>query len=186
MPIDRFYRIILAACFAALPASAWAWGSQAGDDGRQPIGADNDSPRQAIPSATSNDPAVAYGTGYYAATTRYGRALYFCDQKPPELRDACRDGAEARYGYPESGRDDQTAQAPAYLSYVPGAPDVVTYGEPGAPGSIAYYDPRMADYDVYPRYPGDTLTRNANTSPRCAPLSGVARVDCLHGAAPGG
>ena len=187
MAIHRFHRTILAFCIALLPASAFAWGSQAGDNGRQPIGADNDSPRQAIPNATTNDGPFDYGIAYYGATNAYGRALYFCDQKPPELQDACRDGAEARYSYPEYGyRDQQTGQYPAYLAYVPGTPNAIAYGEPGAPGSIAYYDPRTAEYYVYPRYPGDTSTRNTNTSPRCAALSGAARVDCLHGAAPGG
>jgi hypothetical protein len=187
MPIYRFHRFILAICFAVQPASAFPWGSQAGDNGRQPIGADNDSPRQAIPNATTNDATVDYGIAYYGATSVYERALYYCDQKPVEVRDACRDGAEARYGYPEYGyRDEQTGQYPAYLTYVPGNPDALAYGQPGAPGSIAYYDPRTADYYAYPRYPGDTSTRNTNTSPRCAALSGAARVDCLHGSAAGG
>jgi len=181
MPIQRSHRIILVLCFAMLPASAFSWGLQAGDTGLQSMGADNDPP-QAIPGAT-----VDYGTAYYGATSAYERALYFCDQKPPEVQDACRDGGQARYGYPEDGyRDEQTGQYPAYLAYVPGTPDAIAYGEPGAPGSIAYYDPRTADYYAYPRYPGDTSMRNTNTAPRCAALSGAARIDCLHGSAAGG
>jgi hypothetical protein len=109
---------LLFVALAALPGFVAAAGSQAGDNGRQPIGADSDSPRQAIPDATTNDAAVDYGTTYYGATTAYQRALYYCAQKPPELQSLCREAADARYGYPGYGdRNGLTEQVPAYVTY---------------------------------------------------------------------
>ncbi len=77
MPHQAIRRIALAIALAALPGVAGlalAEGSQAGDNGRQPIGADTDSPRQAIPNATTNDASGDYTTTttyYGAATTTY-------------------------------------------------------------------------------------------------------------------
>ena len=48
------HRLALAMAIALLPATAFSWGSQAGDNGRQPIGADNEGPRQAVPGAMTN------------------------------------------------------------------------------------------------------------------------------------
>jgi hypothetical protein len=103
MLIESIRRTLLLVALAALPGFVAAAGSQAGDNGRQPIGADTDSPRQAVPNATTNDDIVDYGTSYYGATTAYQRSLFYCNQKPPELQDACRDAADARYGYPGYG-----------------------------------------------------------------------------------
>jgi hypothetical protein len=60
---------MLIVALAALPGFAAAAGSQAGDNGRQPIGADNDSPRQAIPNAMTNDGTLYDydGRAYYVA-----------------------------------------------------------------------------------------------------------------------
>ena len=137
---------------------AAAAGSQAGDNGRQPLGADNDTPRQAIPNAPTNDGTwydyngPAYGAPYYGP--RYyispydGVPLYFgpsydqwdvsfCDRQPLAERAACRDAAVAGYDYryyPES------RYYPEYRYY--------------------YY----RDYPGYYYYPGDTSTRNTNTT----------------------
>src|SRR5207237_6839036 len=62
------HRFALALAIALLPATAFSWGSQAGDNGRQPIGADNEGPRQAIPNAPIDYQA---GTAYYSATTAH-------------------------------------------------------------------------------------------------------------------
>jgi len=89
MPHQAIRRIALAIALAALPGVAGiasAAGSQAGDNGRQPIGADNDSPRQAIPNATTNDATVGYTTTttYYGATyPSYGQEMI--DQHPAYL-----------------------------------------------------------------------------------------------------
>src|SRR5258708_4681552 len=64
------YTILLLA-LAALPGFAAAAGSQAGDNGRQPIGADNEGPRQAIPNATTNDGTLYDYNRYYAAPSPY-------------------------------------------------------------------------------------------------------------------
>jgi hypothetical protein len=62
-------RTMLFVALAALPGFAAAAGSQAGDNGRQSLGADNDSPRQAIPNAMTNDGTLYYYDGpvYYGA-----------------------------------------------------------------------------------------------------------------------
>jgi hypothetical protein len=89
-------RILLIATLATLPGVAAAQGSQAGDNGRQPVGADADSPRQAIPNEMTND-----GTRYYRDNRVYYQAhdpdryadlsLWNCDQQPLPERPACRD-----------------------------------------------------------------------------------------------
>jgi hypothetical protein len=164
MPNHPIRRIALIVALASLSSVAGAAAAQG-------------SPRQAIPNAAANDATADYGIAYYGATTAYQRSLYYCDQKPPELQDACRDTADARYGYPSDGyRNELAENYPAYL----------TYSYPRTPDYVAYYDPTMAEYHFNWRYPGDTSTRNVNTNPRCAPLSGAAKIDCLHGGAPGG
>src|SRR5258706_3630950 len=64
MVTQAIRRTLVFVALATLPGFVAAAGSQAGDDGRRPIGADTDSPRQAIPSATTNDGVVDYGTSY--------------------------------------------------------------------------------------------------------------------------
>jgi hypothetical protein len=58
---------ILLIALAALPGLAGAQGSQAGDNGRQPLGSDNEGPRMAIPNqgADAGYWASEYGYGYY-------------------------------------------------------------------------------------------------------------------------
>jgi len=114
-------RTMLFVALAALPGFAAAAGSQAGDNGRQPLGADNETPRQAIPNASTNDGtwynydsrayygAPNYGPRYYVSPYD-GVPLYFgptydqrnvllCDQQPLAERAACRDAAVAGYDY---------------------------------------------------------------------------------------
>jgi len=180
-------RVALAIAIALLPGLALAWGSQAGDNGRQPIGADNEGPRQAIPDETSNDVPVDYqaGAAYYAATTAHQRALYYCDQKPIDLRQACRDAADARYGYPSDG---YVAIHPGYMTYY--YPPAATYYPEYGVGHTYYrgYDGYVAapEYDVASPYPDETSVTSPNDLSRCAPLYAAARVECLHGSTPGG
>lgn len=60
-------RTVMAVAVACLPLTAFAWGSQAGDNGRMPLGADNEGPRQAVPNASTNDAPIQYQstTTYY-------------------------------------------------------------------------------------------------------------------------
>jgi hypothetical protein len=170
---------LLFVALAALPGLAAAAGSQAGDNGRLPIGADNEGPRQAIPNAMTNDGtwynydvplyygSPSYGPRYYLSPYD-GVPLYFapsydpwdmssCDRLPLADRPACRDA-------------------------VVGAYDYRYYPEYRYPEYRYYY----RDYPGYYYYPGDTSTRNTNTGNRCLALTGAARLDCLKGAAPGG
>lgn len=176
-----FRRLALATAIALLPVTAFAWGSQAGDNGRQPIGADTEGPRQSIPNATTNDP-IDYqaGTAYYSATTAHQRALYYCDQKPLALQDACRDAAEARYGYPSTGTTYvYTETYPRYMTYY--------YSSPTYPNPTYYrYDTYAAGPDYYVVYPDGPVTPSMNSLNRCAPLLAAARAECLHGSTPGG
>ena len=81
--------------------------------------------------------------------------------------------ASAALVYPGYG-NDMVESHPPYLTYYYTSPPVTDEYSTAPPGYYRY------------AYPGDTSTRNTNTSPRCAALSGAAYVDCLHGAAPGG
>ena len=174
-------RTMLCIALAALPGLAAAAGSQAGDNGRQPLGADNDTPRQAIPNAPTNDGTwYDYNGPAYYGTPNYGPRYYispydgvplyfgpsydqwdvsFCDRQPLAERAACRDAAVAGYDYRYS---PEPRYYPEYRYY--------------------YY----RDYPGYYYYPGDTSTRNTNSTNRCLALRGAARADCLKGAAPGG
>ena len=171
------HRLALAMAISLLPATAFSWGSQAGDNGRQPIGADNEGPRQAVPGAMTNDLSIDYqaGTAYYSATTAHDRALYYCDQKPIELQGPCRDAAEARYGYPSGG-------------YIESHPAYMTYYYPAPAAQYWRYDTYAAtpEYYVVSPYPGDTSLANMNSLNRCTPLYAAARAECLHGSTPGG
>jgi hypothetical protein len=75
MPAKLVSRALLAVVLAALPCLALAQGSQAGDNGRQPVGADNEGPRQAIPNATTNDGWYGYGGSPYYEPS-YERRYY--------------------------------------------------------------------------------------------------------------
>jgi hypothetical protein len=190
IPFHRFAvrQLGLAIAIALLPAAALAWGSQSGDNGRQPLGADNEGPRQAIPNAMSNDVPIDYqaGTAYYAATTAHQRALYYCDQKPVEFQQVCRDAADARYGYPVDG---YVAMYPGYMTYYY-PPTGTYYPQQYGVGTTYYwrYDTYAVspEYYVVSPYPGDTSTMSMNSLNRCAPLYAAARAECLHGSTPGG
>ena len=80
-------RTMLSVALAALPGLAAAAGSQAGDNGRMPIGADNEGPRQAIPNAMTNDGTLynydsrvyyvaPLGPAYYEAPYYVPRTYY--------------------------------------------------------------------------------------------------------------
>lgn len=73
MPAQIFRHTIMLLALAALPGFAAAAGSQAGDNGRMPIGADNEGPRQAIPNAMTNDGTYyTYdGSVYYVEPRHY-------------------------------------------------------------------------------------------------------------------
>lgn len=60
-------RTILLIALASLPGFALAAGSQAGDNGRLPLGSDNEGPRMAIPGqgADAGYWSSEYGYGYY-------------------------------------------------------------------------------------------------------------------------
>ena len=85
--------ILLVDALLALPDFAAARGSQAGDNGRQSVGADNDWhdwPRQAIPNATPNDTPYRYN----------GRASLRRNPvsgAPLAERRACRDAVHSRH-----------------------------------------------------------------------------------------
>jgi len=81
MPAQTIRHTILLLALAALPGFAAAAGSQAGDNGRQPIGADNEGPRQAIPNAMTNHGTLYAYDRYYAEPSTYydpqsGRRYY--------------------------------------------------------------------------------------------------------------
>jgi len=65
MSTQIFRRTILLIALASLPGFAAAAGSQAGDNGRQPIGADNEGPRLAIPNQGTE-------AGYWQSYDSYG------------------------------------------------------------------------------------------------------------------
>src|SRR5436190_13991069 len=82
MPAQLLRHTMMVLALAALPGFAAAAGSQAGDNGRMPIGADNEGPRQAIPNATTNDGTYYtydgsvyyepyYGTRHYVPYSPY-------------------------------------------------------------------------------------------------------------------
>jgi hypothetical protein len=162
-----FMRWTVAAAVATLAVTALAPGSQAGDNGRLPSGAGSDIPRQAIPNETANDPPIDYrsGVAYYSARTAYDRALYYCDEKPLEQQDACRDAADARYGYPDPGYVAQ-AGLPAAR---PPAPSLVYRGNGPAPEYSVHSSPN----EIY--WSGGTAEVD-----RCT-LNYGAGPECLHG-----
>lgn len=104
-------RALLVVALGALPGFAAAQGSQAGENGRQPVGADNDSPRQAIPNATSNDGSpYRYDRQAYREDRDYRndrwtsdeerdreRSLQSCERRPLAERPARRDAVYGRH-----------------------------------------------------------------------------------------
>ena len=96
-------RSLCIVALGALPALAAAQGSQAGDNGRLPVGADNDSPRQAIPNAVTNEGTpYRYDRRYYDEDHGYRRdederSLLACERRPLAERPACRDAVYGRH-----------------------------------------------------------------------------------------
>ena len=80
---------VLLLALAALPGFALAMGSQAGDNGRLPIGADNDGPREAIPNqgAEAGFWQSEYGYGYYDPYRYYyvPRSYSYAYVQPPAV-----------------------------------------------------------------------------------------------------
>lgn len=94
-------KTLLVAALGVLPAVAAAQATQAGDNGRQPVGADSDSPRQAIPNQMTNDGTRYYNDNrvYYQThdPDRYAdRWLRNCELQPLAERPACRDAVYQR------------------------------------------------------------------------------------------
>jgi hypothetical protein len=174
---------------AALPLTAFAWGSQAGDNGQQPVGADNDGPRQAIPNETSNDVPIETqirhqianegGSVYYVAPPSQAGAPPDCDRQPLAERAECRDAAAARY---DVAGDAYVESYPAYMTYY--------YPYPGGP-VYWRYDTYAAAPDRYVATPDDDHAyrsygtydswSTAGAINPCAPVFGGARDECLHG-----
>jgi hypothetical protein len=134
MPARIIRSTILLVAFCSLSGLVDAAGSQAGDNGRQPIGADNDSPRQAIPNATSNDGTLYdydYRGGYYVAPSPYYGSGYGYHVAPPA----------AIYG-----SAPPTYYVPAQSYYVSpyGAPiyDRSTYYDPDLESALSYCESR--------------------------------------------
>ena len=83
MSTHIFRRTILLLALASLPGFAAAAGSQAGDNGRQPLGADNEGPRQAVPNASMVDDGAwsSYdASGYFRPY--YGSRYYYVPSSP--------------------------------------------------------------------------------------------------------
>jgi hypothetical protein len=82
------YSILLLA-LAALPGLAAAQGSQAGDNGRQPLGSDNEGPRMAIPNQGTEAGYWYSGGGYgYYDPYRYyyvPRSYTYAHVLPPAV-----------------------------------------------------------------------------------------------------
>ena len=86
MPTHIFRRTILLLALASLPGFAAAAGSQAGDNGRQPLGADNEGPRQAVPNASMVDDGAwsSYdASGYYRPYN--GSRYYYVVPSSPQV-----------------------------------------------------------------------------------------------------
>jgi len=124
--LNRFSarHVVAAVAIACLPLTAFAWGSQAGDNGRYPIGADNEGPRQAIPNQTTNDAPVYYQS--QSSTTYYYVS-------PSE-------GYMAQPAYVESH--------PAYMTYYYTAPRAPSYYVYSSPQTYVYTTPEYSTYDA--------------------------------------
>ena len=85
MSTQVFRQTILLIALASLPGVAAAVGSQAGDNGRQPVGADNEGPRMAIPNQGTDAGywSSEYGYGYYDPYRHYYVGTYPYYVSPP-------------------------------------------------------------------------------------------------------
>ncbi|HUH94870.1 MAG TPA: hypothetical protein VL742_17210 [Casimicrobiaceae bacterium] len=181
------HRIAAVIAVAVLPVTAFAWGSQAGDNGQQPIGADNDGPRQAIPNETSNHVPIETqiqhqidgqgGTVYYVAPDGYSAAMYNCDRQPLALRADCRDAAAALYDLP---RDSYVETYPGYMTYYYPEASAPVYSYRSYAATPEYYA-AIPDYYVYSPYGVYSGSSTLNPTSRCIPAYGAGYDDCLHG-----
>ena len=114
---------MLALALTLIPGFAAAAGSQAGDSGRQPIGADNEGPRVAVPNQALSDDG---------AWSAYDRSGY----RPPYY------GSNAYY-YVAPGPQVYYYTTPSTTYY--GAPSTIYYSAPpyyySAPPYYAYNGP---------------------------------------------
>jgi hypothetical protein len=136
MPSHRIRHTVLIALLGALPAIATAQGSQAGDNGRLPIGADSDSPRQAIPNSMSNDGNLYGYNGRVRYASPYAPTYYDAPYYVPRYYD----GYHAEY----YDVPPQYYVPPSYYY----APPSYYYPPP------SYYPPRS--YYYAPQYYGST------------------------------
>lgn len=179
------HRMAAAIAVAVLPLTAFAWGSQAGDNGQQPIGADNEGPRQAIPNETSNHVPIETqiqhegGAVYYVAPEGYAIALNDCDRQPLALRADCRDGTAALYDVPDQA---YVESYPGYMTYY--SPSVSVYRYQSYAATPEYYA-ATPDYYVYSPYGGYSASSELNPASRCAPVYGGSPDECLHGSLQG-
>jgi hypothetical protein len=154
------YSILLLA-LAALPGLAAAQGSQAGDNGRQPLGSDNEGPRMAIPNqgAEAGYWSSEYGYGYYDPYRYYyvPRSYTYAYVAPPGV----------------------TYYSPPAVTYY--SPPAVTYYSPPA---VTYYPPPTVYYGgTYDAYNG---TDRARALASCENLPLAQRPACRDAATYGG
>lgn len=178
----RFTLRHLAAAIAisVLPVTAFAWGSQAGDNGQQPIGADNEGPRQAIPNEATNHVPIETqirdqgGTVYYVAPDSSPVAIYDCDREPLALRADCRDAAARS----TAGSESYVETYPGYMTYYRPDPGVRVYRSYAA--TPEYYA-AAPDYYVYSPYGATSESTAVSPNSHCIPAYGAGADDCLHG-----
>ena len=148
MSIHAFRHIVLLTALAALPGFALAQGSQAGDNGRQPVGADNEGPRLAIPNQGTEAGYwnSYYGRGYYDPYRYYyqPRSYYYASPpavtyySPPAVTYYSPPATTVYvapyyggtdYGYNDAGRARALASCDSLpLAERPACRDAVTYG----------------------------------------------------------
>ena len=180
------HRMAAAIAVAVLPLTAFAWGSQAGDNGQQPIGADNEGPRQAIPNETSNHVPIEAqiqhqgGTVYYVAPD-ISAAVSDCNREPVALRADCRDAAAASYDAPSEA---YVESYPGYMTYYYGYPSGPVYRYENYAATPDYYV-ATPDYSLYSPSAAYSGSSTVNPTGRCAPVFGGSPDECLHGSLQG-
>lgn len=121
-----FHRTILLLALASLSGFAAAAGSQAGDNGRQPLGADNEGPRQAVPNASMADDGAwsSYDASGYYRPYYYGSRYYYVPSSP-----------QVYYSPPSA----YYYAPPSTYYYAPPSSSYYVYSDPTYYGS-AYYE----------------------------------------------
>jgi hypothetical protein len=151
MPAHMIRYTMLLLALAALPGFAAAAGSQAGDNGRQPIGADTEGPRQAIPNATTNDGTLYDYNRYYAAPSTYYDPVsgsWYYVTPPTYVAPRTYVAPPAYYVAPPTTyyvAPPATYYVPAPSYYVPpyGAPAYVpVYRDPNLEAALSYCETR--------------------------------------------